>query len=137
MTKDEIIDLIKDAGYGVLATCEDIQPKARPMMPYLDEEGNLLLAVLSHSRTISQIKKNPLVEMCYVDRKMNFARISGQAKISSDLEKKQIVWNNIAMLRQFFTGVEDPNFVLIQIDTTTVEAMNPRQKQPDRINFKD
>ena len=136
MTKDELIDLIKDAGYGVLATVEANQPKVRPMMPYLDDEGNFLLAVLSHSRTINQIKQNPLVEMCYVDRKMSFARICGQAKLSTDIAKKQAVWNNIAMLRQFFSGPEDPNFVLIEIDTQTVEAMTPRQKQPDRLTLK-
>ncbi len=136
MTKEEIIDLIKDAGFGVLATLENNQPKARPMMPYLDENGNLLLAVLSHSRTIPQIKKNPHVEMCYIDRKMCFARISGKASVSIDIPKKQVAWDNIPMLRQYFAGPEDPNFVLIEIDTSTVEAMTPRQKTPDVLSLK-
>ena len=136
MTKEEVIDLIKDAGFGVLATLENNQPKARPMMPYLDENGNLLLALLSHSRTIPQIKKNPHVEMCYIDRKMCFARISGKADVSTDIQKKQIAWDNIPMLRQYFAGPEDPNFILIEIDTSTVEAMTPRQKTPDILSLK-
>lgn len=136
MTQNEVIDLIKDAGYGVLATTEGSQPKARPMMPHLDDNGNLLLALLSHSRTIPQIAKNPLVEMCFIDRKMSFARISGKAKITTDLEKKETVWNNIPMLRQYFSGPEDANFVLIEIDTTHVEAMTPHQKAPDVLNLK-
>src|SRR5262245_34838668 len=115
MTKEEAIDLVRDAGYGSLATIENNQPRVRPMMPYLDEDsGNLLLAVLSHSRTIENIKSNPNVEMCYLDRKMSFCRISGKAVVSTDLEKKETVFNNIPMLRQYFSSPEDPNYVLIE-----------------------
>lgn len=136
MTKQEVIDLIKDAGYGVLCTTETDQPKARPMMPYLDEDGNLLLAVLSHSRTIGQVKANPKIEFCFIDRKMSFARISGLAKVSNDLEKKEKVWNYIPMLRQYFSGPEDTKFVLLEIETTHVEAMTPHQKAPDVLSLK-
>ena len=136
MTKQDVIDLIKDAGYGVLATCANDQPKARPMMPFLDEDGNLLLAVLGHSRTINQVKANPRVEFCFIDRKMSFARISGLASVSTNLEKKERVWNYIPMLRQYFTGPQDANFVLIEIDTKTVEAMTPHQRQPDVLSLK-
>src|SRR3989338_8472382 len=124
MTKEEIIDLIKDAGFGFLATTEGEQPRVRPMMPYLTDEGDFLLALLSHSRTIPQVKKNPLVEMCYVDRKMCYCRLTGKAKISTNLEKKEVVWNNIPMLRQYFSGPQDQNFVLLEIETVTAEAMS-------------
>ena len=136
MTKDDVIDLIKDAGYGVLATLDGKQPKARPMMPYLDEDGNLLIAALATSRTIDQIKKNPLVEMCFIDRKMAFARISGKSLISTAKEKKELIWNNNPMLRQYFSGPEDPNFVLLVIETGNVEAMTPFQKSPEKISLK-
>jgi len=136
MTKDEVIDLVKDAGYGVLATVENNVPKTRPMMPYLADDGNLLIAVLSKARTIGQVKANPNVEMCFIDRKMSFARISGKAKVSEDPEKKQTVWNYIPMLRQYFSGPEDSNFVLLEIDTGTVEAMTPHQSQPDTLKLK-
>ena len=135
MNKQEVIDLIKDAGYGVLTTCESDQPRARPMMPFLDENGNLLLAALSHSRSINQIKANPKVEFCFIDRKMSFARVTGLAKISTDPEKREQVWNYIPMLRQYFSGPQDPNFVLIEITTVQVEAMTPHQKQPDVLTL--
>ena len=136
MQKEEVIDLIKDAGFGVLATVNNNQPKDRPMMPYLTEEGDLLLAVLSHSRTITDIKVNPRVEICYIDRKMCFARISGNAKISQEIEKKQMVWNNIPMLRQYFGSPQDPNFVLIEIETDSIEASTPQQRKPDVLTLK-
>lgn len=137
MNKEEVIDLIKDAGFCLLATAEDNQPRVRPMMPYLTEDNQLLLALLKRSRTITHIKKNPKVELCFVDRKMWYCRISGTATISDDKEKKEILWNNIPMLKQYFGGVEDSNFVLALIKINEVEAMTPHQKEPEMINIFD
>lgn len=136
LRKNWIIDLVKDAGYGCLATVENGKPRVRPMMPHLNDDGKLLLALLSHSRTIPQIKQNPKVEMCYIDRKMCFCRIAGTAVVSEDVGKKEIVWNNIPMLRNYFSGPQDPNYVLLEIDSETIETMTPTQKAPDQVRFK-
>ena len=135
MTKEEVVDLIRDAGYGQLATAEGNQPRLRPMMPYLTDDGQLLLALLDRSRTIAQVKSNPLVEICFVDRKMWYCRITGKGHISQDSEKKEILWNNIPMLKQYFGGIQDPNFTLMVVEITSVEAMTPHQKQPEKIPF--
>ena len=135
MNKEEVIDLIRDAGFCLLATAEDNQPRVRPMMPYLTDDNQLLLALLGRSRTIQHVKNNPKVELCFVDRKMWYCRISGTATISDDMEKKEILWNNIPMLKQYFGGVADSNFVLVLIDINEVEAMTPHQKEPEMINI--
>lgn len=136
MTKEELIDLIKDAGYCVLATAEKDQPKARPMMPFLNDDGQMLLACLPNSRTIKQVMANPKVEMCYIDRKMRFVRITGQAAVSKNKEKKELLWNNIPMLRQFFSGPDDENFTLLEINTSIVEIMTPNQREPEILSLK-
>ncbi len=133
MTKEEIIDLIKDSGFGFLATTEKNQPRVRPMMPYLDEDGTLLLALLANSRTIKQVQENPLLEICYVDRKMWLCRVSGKGKVTNTLEKKELVWSNIPMLRQYFSGPEDPNYILMEITPESVEAMTPTMRAPEKI----
>jgi len=135
MNKEEVVDLIRDAGFCLLATEEDKQPRVRPMMPYLTDDNQLLLALLGRSRTIAHIKENPLVELCFVDRKMWYCRIAGKATICEDLEKKQILWDNIPMLKQYFGGVEDPNFHLAEIEIKEVEAMTPHQKEPEMIDI--
>jgi uncharacterized pyridoxamine 5'-phosphate oxidase family protein len=103
------------------------------MMPYLTEENELLLALLGRSRTIDQIRGNPKVEFCFVDRKMSYCRIAGRAVISTDIEKKLLVFNGIPMLRQYFSQPEDPNFTLVTITIERIEAMTPHQKEPDAI----
>ncbi len=135
MTKDEVIDLIRDTGFGFLATTEGNQPRVRPMMPYSTEDGQFLLALLGRSRTIEQIKNNPQLEICFVDRKMWYARVAGKGKISDHAEHKETLWNNIPMLRQYFGGPTDPNFHLIVIDMESCEAMSPHQKIPEAIKL--
>ena len=133
MTTEEAIDIIRDAGFGYLATLEGNQPKVRPMMPYLTEDGELLLAMLGRSRTIPQIKANGNVEVCFVDRKMWYARVTGTAVLSNDLEKKKIVFENVPMLRQYFAGPEDANYHLAIITIKAVEAMTPHGRLPEQI----
>ena len=135
MNKEEAIDIVKDAGFGFLATVEGNQPHVRPMMPYLSEDGELLLALLGRSRTIPEIKGNPKVEVCYVDRKMWYCRVTGTAAITSDVSKKESVFENVPMLRQYFAGPEDPNFHLAIIDIKSVEAMTPHSRLPEKINL--
>ena len=135
MTKDEVIDLIRDAGFGLLATSEGKQPRVRPMMPYLTDEGKLLVPLLGRSRSIKQIQENPLVEICFVDRKMWYCRITGKAQISTDKADKAILWDNIPMLKQYFGGIDDPNFHLMLVNILEVEAMTPHQKQPEKIQI--
>ncbi len=135
MTKDEAIDIVRDAGFGFFATVEGNKPRVRPMMPYLSEDGELLLALLGRSRTISQIKANSNVEVCFVDRKMWYCRVSGTATISDDISKKQIVFENVPMLRQYFAGAEDPNYHLAIIKIISVEAMTPHSRLPEEISM--
>lgn len=133
MTTEEAIDIIRDAGFGFLATCEGNKPHVRPMMPYLTEEGELLLAMLGRSRTMPQIKANPNVEVCFVDRKMWYCRASGTAVLTDDLKRKEVVFENVPMLRQYFAGPEDPNYYLAIITITAVEAMTPHGREPEQI----
>jgi len=135
MTKEEIIDLIRDAGFGMLATTEGAQPRIRPMMPYLTDEGQLIVALLGRSRSIVQVKKNPQIEFCFVDRKMWYCRVIGKAKITNDRDKKETLWNAIPMLKQYFGGINDPNFYLMEIDIIEVEAMTPHGKEPEKFTF--
>jgi uncharacterized pyridoxamine 5'-phosphate oxidase family protein len=135
MNKEEAIDIVRDAGFGFFATVEGNKPHVRPMMPYLSDDGELLLALLGRSRTIPQIKSNPNVEICFVDRKMWYCRVSGTAVISSDISKKKIVFENVPMLRQYFAGAEDPNYHLAVIKIESVEAMTPHSRLPEEISL--
>ena len=136
MTKEEAIAIIKDAGYGFLATTEGSQPRVRPMLPCLTPDGKLLLAVANTARTIPQVKENPLVEFCFLDKRMAFCRINGKATITEDIEKKQLLFDNLPELKQYFAGPEDKSYSLLEITPTYVEASVPQQGGPKEVSLR-
>ena len=135
MTKDDAIDLIKDAGFGFLATAQGNQPRVRPAAPHITADNKLILALFSHRRSIEQMTQNPLVEFCFVDRKMSYCRIAGKAAVTNSQKNKEIMWDNSPMLRQYFSGPEDPNFALIEVSITEAEAMSTADQEPQKINW--
>ncbi|MFH0877884.1 MAG: pyridoxamine 5'-phosphate oxidase family protein [Candidatus Omnitrophota bacterium] len=128
MSLDVIKQMVLDAGMGYLATCQADQPRVRAMMPILCDDGKLLMATFPATQKIGQIAKNPKVEICFVDRKLSHCRIEGKAAVSNDKGLKEELWNKQMMLRQFFGGIEDPNFALIVLTPTKIGMMNIGEK---------
>jgi uncharacterized pyridoxamine 5'-phosphate oxidase family protein len=108
MSFDIIRQMILDSGMGYLATCEGDQPRVRAMMPIIKDDGRLLAA------TFPGMKK--------------IARIEAVAEVSQDKMLKAELWNKQMMLRQFFSGVEDANFVLLVMKPTHIFMMNIGEK---------
>jgi len=124
MSLDIIRQMIFEAGMGYLATCDADQPRVRAMMPVMGDDGRLLAATFPSTKKIGQIAKNPKVEVCFVDRKLSHCRIEGKASVSQDQALKEELWNKQMMLRQFFSGPEDPAFILIVIVPSRISLMN-------------
>ena len=53
-----------------------------------------------------------------------------------DKQKKELIWDNIPMLRQYFSGPEDPNFTLIEVESESTEAMTPAMQIPEKVSLK-
>lgn len=124
MSLDVVKQLVLDAGMGYLATCDGDQPRVRTMMPILRDDGKLLMATFPQTKKIDQIARNPKVEICFVDRKLSHCRIEGKAVISQDKTLKQELWDQQMMLRQFFQGPDDPNFILVVVTPIKINMMN-------------
>jgi general stress protein 26 len=128
MSNDIIRQMVLDAGMGYLATCDGDQPRVRAMMPILRDDGTLLAATFPHTQKVPQIKKNPQFEICFVDRKLSHCRFEGKAAVSDDKALKEELWDKQMMLRQFFSGPADPNFILLVFKPTRVMTMNIGEK---------
>ena len=128
MSLDVIKQMVLDAGMGYLATCDGDQPRVRAMMPVLMDDGRLLMATFPNFKKVGQIAKNPKIEICFVDRKLSHCRIEGKAVVSQDKALKEELWNKQMMLRQFFQGIDDPNFVLIVVAPVKINMMNIGEK---------
>ncbi len=135
MSLEIIQQMVLDAGMGYLATCDGDQPRVRTMMPVLLDDGRLLMATFPHMKKIGQIAKNPKVELCFVDRKLSHCRIEGEAHVSGDAGLKEELWNKQMMLRQFFSGPEDQNFVLVIVAPVKINMMNIGDKDYTEVKL--
>lgn len=124
MSLEIVKQMVLDAGMGYLATCDGDQPRVRTMMPIIRDDGKLLMATSPGTKKIGQIQKNPKAEICFVDRKLSHCRIEGKAAVSTEAALKEELWNKQMMLRQFFSGPADANFVLIVLTPTKIGMMN-------------
>jgi general stress protein 26 len=129
MSLDVIRQMILDAGMGYFATCEGDQPRVRAMMPIMRDDGSLLAATFPQTRKVQQIAKNPKFEMCFVDRKLSHCRFEGRVSVSNDKALKEELWSKQMMLRSFFGGLDDPNFVLLVFKPTKIGMMNLGEKE--------
>ena len=124
MNLEDVNQMILDAGMGYMATCDGDQPRVRAMMPVFSDDGRLLAATFPGTQKLAQIAKNPKIEFCFVDRKLGHCRIEGKAVVSKDGALKEEIWNKQMMLRQFFQGPEDPNFILLVVSPAKISMMN-------------
>lgn len=135
MSLEIVKQMVLDAGMGYLATCDGDQPRVRTMMPIIRDDGKLLMATFLGTKKIGQIQKNPKVEICFVDRKLSHCRIEGKAVVSTDMALKEELWNKQMMLRQFFSGPGDANFVLIVLAPTKIGMMNIGEKDYTEVKI--
>ncbi len=129
--------ILKIAKQYPIASIGSITAEGNPWVRYMateiDEELNLWTTSFASSRKISQIEKNDNVHAalgadpaCWQKPYINMA---GKAEILIDPEVKKKYWND--MLSQFFTGPDDPNYVVIKITPKVIEYMCADTTQPE------
>ena len=123
MSLEKVKEIINDAGMAFVATCQKDQPRVRPMMSILTDDNKILTSTFKQARKLEQIKNNSKVELCFVDKKLNHCRITGEISTSEDELKKNLLFNKQPILRQFFSSSQDPNFTLLEITPLKIEMM--------------
>lgn len=113
MALDDVKQMIKDAGLGYLATVEGNEPRVRPLMPAMFNDGTILAATAKGSPKLAQLEKNDNFEICFIDKKLSQVRIRGKVSFSDDIKKKEWLANAVPMLRSYFPTADDPNYVLM------------------------
>ena len=133
--RQEVIQRLKIAQLSSLATITlDGKPWTRYVMIQSDDQFVLRSAIALSSRKVKQIENNPEVHLTFGindpgDLSKPYVQIQGTARISTDPEEKRSFWFD--MLTGIFTGPEDPNYAILQIEPYRVEFMRPGVMTPD------
>jgi general stress protein 26 len=130
--KEKIIELVKNVQLGTLATIDDTKPWARYMVVRHDEELVFYTNTFAQSRKVEQIKKNNNVHLVIGGDPHNwkapYLNMEAKAELLSAPQDKEKYWED--MLRQYFQGPQDPNFIVIKILPTSIEYVDPETHKP-------
>lgn len=121
--KGKIIDVIKNYPVGSVATIKDGKPWVRYMAMQTEDDLTLYSTSFAVSRKIEQIKKDNNVNITFgadpKNWKLPYVNVEGSAEILTDPEIKQKCWHE--MLSQFFSGPDDPNYVVVKVVPSSIE----------------
>jgi uncharacterized pyridoxamine 5'-phosphate oxidase family protein len=123
----EVWQLLKPNQCVYLATAEGDQSRVRPMT-LLDIEEKLWIATGRRSAKARQMLRNPNVEFCLPLTETcgtGYLRVAGVASAEADPVARKRIGDQIPFLREYWTGPDDPNFILFRITCVEIEYLKP------------
>ncbi|MDP8248561.1 MAG: pyridoxamine 5'-phosphate oxidase family protein [Candidatus Tritonobacter lacicola] len=117
--------IIREAGYGVVSTCVNGQPRCRPMAFRLTDDFRLWSSTYLSSGKVREFLANPKVEVCFVGKDKVHLRVEGIVDITGGPEKKEKLLEMNPKVRRHFSGGYDEKFVHVEIVPTFVRWTPP------------
>ena len=131
--KMKIFEVMSGRQLASLATMKDGKPWVRYVTTTGTEDLTLYVNTFSQSRKVAQIKANPNVHVIVGgnadDMNRPYLNIEATADVLEDDETKRKLWYDD--LKDYFSGPDDPNRVVLKIKPTVIELMSPGKRQPD------
>lgn len=121
-----------------LANIESNQPHVRAMASIYHKD-QLWCCTGTNRPKFEQLKKNNQVEITFLARENNEfhnVRAAGKALEIHDFETRTELAQAIPFFEGYWTGPEDPNFVLYQLDLDTIEYHAPGGKEYYKFDLK-
>ncbi len=123
MTREEVLQMIKDYPYATLGTVDEQgRPRLRPML-ITPADDNFLLWSSTHieSGKYKEMKNNPNVELLFWDKATGTEiRVSAIADVSGGENKKSKMFKINPKIENCFGRVNNPIFVHLEFKPTSV-----------------
>ena len=129
--KKKILKVIKGSKLASLATVANGKPWVRYAVSR-SEGLTLYICTFKDSRKVEQIKKNPNVHITIGGSMENmeapYVQIAAYAKVRSDAGIRKKLW--VPFMKKYYTGVDDPQYVVIEVKPEFVEYMGTESHTP-------
>lgn len=135
-TMNTVRALMKKAGTGFLATTDGRRPAVRPMSAYFWVGKELWMATSGKSGKIADLRKKKAVEFCCMTGDFAFARVIGACTISSHPADKRKMFAAFKWMKNYFTSVENPGWVVLRIKPTCVLYMSADVMEYEKVKLK-
>ena len=117
------LSLVRQVKFPILASIDGDQPRARPVSPVRTTDFTAFVASFRSSHKTGEIERNAKVELCYMSDTHDQVRITGIAKVVTDRDVIQSIWNANPLLRSYLGTMDNPEFVLYEVVPTHVRFM--------------
>jgi general stress protein 26 len=132
--KEKIHAMMRELTLASLAT---VAEGGRPWVRYVtvrgDEGLNLWFATFKGSRKTRHIAANPEVHLVLgvtdPQKAAHWIQVQGRAEILDDPDTKKARWFD--MLKTFFSGPEDPNYVVCKVTPRRIEYFRMNKSGPE------
>lgn len=128
-TRETIRRIIRGCVYGNLATigADGVSPRVRPVCAFLEDDLSILVPTHTRTRKVEELRRNPRVEIVFVDAEHWQVRVAGKAETVRDTAvKKRLMETTLTpkLWRGFFPeGETDERFLLYRIVPESFEWM--------------
>ncbi len=131
--KSKIVDVLKRSMLASVATVKDGKPWVRYMVVSQGSGLSLWTTTYVQSRKVQEIKKNKNIDLIISGDEKNFQapylNIKATAEVFTNIETKKKYWND--MLKNWYSGPEDPNLAIIIISPQAIEYMGGDSMTPE------
>ncbi|MCR9297092.1 MAG: pyridoxamine 5'-phosphate oxidase family protein [bacterium] len=109
--------------FPYLASIDGDRPRLRPVSPVRTVDFTVHVANLRSYHKTQEIANNPNVELCYLDENHDQVRISGLAKIETNRDLLQEIWDSNPLLRNYLGSLDNPDLIVYRIEPVQVRFM--------------
>lgn len=122
---DQALEFLKESGTFYIATTEGDQPRVRPFGAVFEYEGKLYIVTNNTKNCFKQMIQNPKVEICGMNKKGKWIRITGEVANDDRREVKELALETIPFLKSMYS-IDDGVFAILYFTkgTATISSFN-------------
>jgi len=121
---DKVKALMKEVGWGSLATTDGETVGVRPMAGWAWMGDELWCATGRSSDKIAQLHKVPHAEYCFGKKEGQHVRIAGPCTVSTDNADKRKLYDAVPMLKHYIDDPASPEYVVIRMRPERIRVMD-------------
>lgn len=122
---ETVKELMKEAGWGTLATTDGEKVGCRPMSGLTWMGDELWCATFANTDKAAQLQKVPHAEYCFGNQDGKHVRIAGPCTISTDNGEKLRLYEALPELQHHIADPASQEYVVIKMKPDRIRLMVP------------
>jgi len=133
MNMETVKELMRQVGWGFLATTDGKKVGVRPMGGWAWFGRELWCATAADSEKVAQLHKVPYAEYCFCDTAGKHTRIAGKCTVSTDNSEKLKLFQAVPQLKNYISDPASPEYVVIKLTPQRVRITAGTDLQYEEI----